>query len=67
MRCPVCGWTGSKVVDTQGGRIGEIKRRRQCLKCSLRFNTIEVEEEHYEILLEKAKAYDSLEVKGEDN
>lgn len=42
MKCPFCQSNLSKVVDKRPveGR-GEIRRRRQCLKCSKRFTTYE--------------------------
>lgn len=42
MRCPFCDSPLSKVVDKRSvdGR-GEIRRRRECLKCSHRFTTYE--------------------------
>lgn len=42
MKCPFCESVLSKVVDkrTVSGR-GEIRRRRECLKCSRRFTTYE--------------------------
>lgn len=42
MNCPFCGSKLNKVVDKRGveGR-GEIRRRRECLKCSKRFTTYE--------------------------
>lgn len=42
MKCPFCASSLSKVVDkrTVSGR-GEIRRRRECLKCSRRFTTYE--------------------------
>lgn len=42
MKCPFCASDLSKVVDkrTVLGR-GEIRRRRQCLKCDKRFTTYE--------------------------
>lgn len=42
MKCPFCGSELSKVVDKRGvsGR-GEIRRRRECLKCERRFTTYE--------------------------
>ncbi len=42
MKCPVCGYFDSKVVDsrpTQDG--GSIRRRRECLSCQKRFTTFE--------------------------
>lgn len=42
MKCPFCASTLSKVVDkrTVHSR-GEIRRRRECLKCARRFTTYE--------------------------
>ena len=42
MRCPICGYLESKVVDsrpTEGGT--SIRRRRECLSCGHRFTTYE--------------------------
>jgi transcriptional repressor NrdR len=42
MRCPHCGETESKVIDTTHEvQAGGIRRRRECLKCGQRFSTIE--------------------------
>lgn len=42
MKCPYCGNSTHKVVDKRAvSRIGEIRRRRQCLKCARRFTTYE--------------------------
>lgn len=42
MKCPFCNSDSNKVVDKRSveGR-GEIRRRRECLKCSKRFTTYE--------------------------
>lgn len=42
MKCPFCESIQSKVIDKRAvvGR-GEIRRRRECLKCSKRFTTYE--------------------------
>lgn len=43
MKCPFCGYTESKVIDTRPTDEGErIRRRRECLKCEKRFTTYEV-------------------------
>jgi len=43
MRCPKCGYTEDKVVDSRIQRSGEcIRRRRECLRCGHRFTTREV-------------------------
>jgi len=46
MRCPWCGGTDDKVVDSRPAERGEaIRRRRQCLSCGRRFSTYERVEE----------------------
>lgn len=43
MNCPFCGSTLNKVVDKRSVTgTGEIRRRRECLKCGNRFTTYEV-------------------------
>lgn len=45
MRCPYCGFTESKVVDSRPADEGEsIRRRRVCFNCSRRFTTYEIVE-----------------------
>ena len=40
MRCPVCGFEESKVVDSRSAEDGNaIRRRRECLGCRYRFTT----------------------------
>ena len=42
MKCPFCQSSLSKVVDKRSvERRGEIRRRRECLKCGKRFTTYE--------------------------
>lgn len=42
MRCPWCGRTQDKVVDSRSAEKGEaIRRRRECLNCGRRFTTYE--------------------------
>ncbi len=42
MKCCYCGTTASKVVDKREvNSTGEIRRRRECLKCHKRFTTYE--------------------------
>lgn len=42
MRCPSCGHTESKVVDSRPSEDGTtIRRRRECLECGRRFTTYE--------------------------
>jgi transcriptional repressor NrdR len=40
MNCPFCGFVDSKVIDSRDVNDG-IRRRRQCLSCSVRFTTYE--------------------------
>ena len=45
MKCPFCGYTESKVVDSRPAEEGAtIRRRRECLKCQKRFTTYEIME-----------------------
>lgn len=54
MRCPICGHTESKVVDSRSSDDGEsIRRRRECLECANRFTTYERREEIPLIVLKK--------------
>jgi transcriptional repressor NrdR len=42
VKCPFCGFSDDKVIDSREGRTGDlIRRRRECLKCSRRFTTYE--------------------------
>jgi len=42
VKCPFCGHTEDRVVDSRVGREGEfIRRRRECLKCHRRYTTYE--------------------------
>ncbi len=42
MKCPSCGHTESKVVDSRPSSDGcSIRRRRECLECQKRFTTYE--------------------------
>jgi len=46
MRCPVCSFDDSKVVDSRAADDGgAIRRRRECLRCQHRFTTYERVEE----------------------
>ena len=45
MKCPFCGDTESKVVDSRRSEDGQsIRRRRECLACQRRFTTYEMVE-----------------------
>ena len=42
MRCPFCGHTDTRVIDSRDVREGsEIRRRRECSNCGRRFTTYE--------------------------
>lgn len=42
MKCPYCGYTESKVIDSRPtDECERIRRRRECLKCDKRFTTYE--------------------------
>jgi transcriptional repressor NrdR len=46
VKCPFCGHTEDRVVDSRVGRDGEfIRRRRECLRCSRRYTTYEYVED----------------------
>jgi transcriptional repressor NrdR len=40
LNCPFCGYIDSKVIDSRDVNDG-VRRRRQCLRCDLRFTTYE--------------------------
>ena len=43
MKCPFCGYTDSKVIDSRPSIDGAtIRRRRECLVCAKRFTTHEI-------------------------
>ncbi len=45
MKCPYCGYSESKVIDSRPTDDGNsIRRRRECLSCSKRFTTYEIME-----------------------
>ncbi len=54
MKCPICGYTESRVVDsrpTEGN--SSVRRRRECLSCQKRFTTYEVVESLPLIVIKK--------------
>ncbi len=45
MKCPFCGDTDSKVIDSRHSEDGQsIRRRRECMGCQRRFTTYEIVE-----------------------
>jgi len=54
MKCPFCGHTESRVVDSRISKDGEsIRRRRECLRCKKRFTTSERGEETLPLIVKK--------------
>jgi transcriptional repressor NrdR len=54
MRCPICGHTEDRVLDTRIGKDGDsIRRRRECLKCHGRFTTMETLLQVYPLIVKK--------------
>ena len=54
MKCPNCGYTDSKVIDSRPIEEGNsIRRRRECLACQRRFTTFEVLESVQILVLKK--------------
>lgn len=57
MKCPFCGFTESKVIDSRPTDEGEkIRRRRECVSCSKRFTTYEIIESVPIIVVKKDKS-----------
>lgn len=54
MRCPKCGHTESKVIDSRSSESQDtIRRRRECLECGERFTTYERREETPLLVIKK--------------
>ena len=54
MKCPFCGFTDTKVVDSRMGKEGNnIRRRRECTDCDRRFTTYERVEESLPMIVKK--------------
>ncbi len=54
MRCPFCGHTEDRVIDSRLSQDGSVtRRRRECLKCSKRFTTYERVEEMLPMVIKK--------------
>lgn len=57
MKCPYCGFSESKVIDSRPADDGErIRRRRECLGCKKRFTTHEVVESVPIIVVKRDKS-----------
>ena len=53
MKCPYCGFSESKVVDSRPADDGSIRRRRECLQCERRFTTYETVESLPMVVIKK--------------
>ena len=54
MKCPICGYAESKVIDSRPvTEANSIRRRRECLACQKRFTTFEVIETVQIIVIKK--------------
>ena len=54
MKCPFCGHSGNKVIDSRISKEGDaIRRRRECLACGRRFTTYEFVEEVLPVVVKK--------------
>ncbi|RME41507.1 MAG: transcriptional repressor NrdR [Deltaproteobacteria bacterium] len=54
MKCPFCGFSDTRVVDSRLGKDGNnIRRRRECAECEKRFTTYERVEETLPLVVKK--------------
>lgn len=54
MKCPYCGYSESRVIDSRPAEEGvTIRRRRECLSCQKRFTTYEIMERLPIIVIKK--------------
>ncbi|WP_322181709.1 transcriptional regulator NrdR [Neglectibacter caecimuris] len=61
MKCPFCGYTESRVIDSRPTDEGErIRRRRECLKCGKRFTTYEIIESVPIVVIKKDKSRETF-------
>ena len=68
MKCPFCGFSESKVIDSRPAEEGSsIRRRRECLKCQKRFTTYETVESLPMVVVKKdgsRQSFDRTKVLG---
>lgn len=61
MKCPFCGDSESKVIDSRPTDDGErIRRRRECLTCGKRFTTYEIVETLPIMVIKKDKSREAF-------
>ncbi|MFA5322736.1 MAG: transcriptional regulator NrdR [Smithella sp.] len=54
MKCPFCGHTENKVIDSRISKDGKaVRRRRECLGCTKRFTTYEYVEDVMPMVVKK--------------
>lgn len=62
MKCPFCGFSESKVIDSRPAEEGaSIRRRRECLSCAKRFTTYETVESLPMVVVKKDGSRQSFE------
>lgn len=62
MKCPVCGFADTKVIDSRpADNDSSIRRRRECLKCKKRFTSYEVIERLPVLVIKKDNRRESFE------
>ena len=62
MKCPFCGYSESKVIDSRPAEEGaSIRRRRECLSCAKRFTTYETVESLPMVVVKKDGSRQSFE------
>ena len=68
MKCPFCGHSESKVIDSRPAEEGaSIRRRRECLACSKRFTTYETVESLPMVVVKKdgsRQSFDKAKILG---
>lgn len=61
MKCPFCGATDSKVIDSRpADDFARIRRRRECLSCGKRFTTYEIVETVPLMVIKKDKSREAF-------
>src|SRR5579875_3424307 len=62
MKCPYCGFTQDRVIDSRESREADsIRRRRECERCNRRFTTYERIDEIPYMVVKKAGRREKLE------
>lgn len=66
MKCPFCGFSDTRVIDSRLGKEGNtIRRRRECAECERRFTTYERVEDTLPLVIKKdgrRESFDRLKV-----